>query len=131
MNLIDIIYPNPFLQSLFPQGLANELLVGKVEFDSSGHSWLTIHTKQSNHANVKKWGEYSKDYNTIAIKLSICNLKSFSVVKWFNAGYLPVEIIKNNDEGYIFRQEGEVFKIEIEAEFFSFHSCDTYLNNEG
>mgnify|MGYP007066661519 CR=1 FL=1 len=130
MNLLDIIYPNPFLQSLFPQGLSNELLVGKVEFDSGGHSWLTIHTKQRTQTTVKKWGEYGKDYNRTAIRLSICNSKKVSVVEWFNADYLPVDIIKKDDKGCIFRQRGEVFYIEIEAEFFSFHSCDAYLNDE-
>lgn len=130
MNIIDIIYPNPFLDSLFPYGLAKEVLVGNVEFDSGGHSWITIHTKQQNHSSVKKWGVYGKDYNTIVIKLSICNLSEFSLSGWFFANYFPVEIIKGNDNKYIFRQKSQDFSIEIEAESLSFHSCSTYLSSD-
>ncbi|NBD00389.1 hypothetical protein GV764_15350 [Atlantibacter hermannii] len=130
MNIIDIIHPNPFLHSLFPQGLAEDVLIGNIEFDSGGHSWITIHTNQQNHSSVKKWGVYGKDYNTIAIKLSICNLTKFSLSGWFSANYFPVEITKGNDNKYIFRQKSKDFYIEIEAEYFSFHSCSTYLNSE-
>ena len=130
MNILDIIYPNPFLSSLFPQGLVGEMLVGGVEFDSGGHSWLTIHTKQRNHSDVKKWGVYGKDYNVIAIKLSVCNLKKISITGWFFAGYLPVEIIKDSNDLCVFRQAGKDFSIEIEAEYFSFQSCNSYLDSE-
>ncbi|WP_332405583.1 hypothetical protein [Vibrio metschnikovii] len=79
MNIFYLIQPNPFLSSIYPNGIVGEILVGNIEFTSGGHVFLTIHTKNCPQKEVKKWGEFGNNYNTVSLKLSMYNAESTSI----------------------------------------------------
>ncbi|MBF7143646.1 MULTISPECIES: hypothetical protein [Pseudomonas] len=57
MNLLDIVFHKEFLVKLFPQGLAEVLMVGQIEFDPFGNTTVALHTRQQPALEVKKWGK--------------------------------------------------------------------------
>ena len=126
MNIFDAIVPNPFLNSIYPNGLMNDILIGQIEFDSGGHVWLTIHTKESPYKIIKKWGIFGKDYNIVVIKLSICDLKRITVSGWSMADFFPVEIEKKGDI-FVIRQSSGKYDFEVQAAFLNFKNCSVYV----
>lgn len=127
MNLFDVVLPHPHLQSLYPEGINGDILIGRVEFSSSGHIFLTLHTKERPSKEIAKWGSYGRDFNTVSITLSVCNAESVYISGWYMTGFVPIDIEQQKDI-FVIRQCNGNCKIEIKAEFLVFQSCSVYLS---
>ncbi|MBP2194594.1 hypothetical protein [Pantoea cypripedii] len=127
MNILDLVESNPFLKSLYPNGITGDLLIGDVTFGSGGHIGLTIHTKEKPCVETKKWGVWGKDYNVVSIKLNACNPGDVVVSNWYCADFMPASIEKGEESLFVFSQESGSFSFKLNVEFFSFQGCSAYL----
>jgi len=129
MNLLDIVSHKEFLVKLFPQGLAEVLMVGQVKFDPFGNTTVALHTRQQPALEVKKWGKWGDDYNTIVVILSSSRIKEFSVSNISGASYSKVEILEV-EGGFRFAQKSEGWSFHMVFDHISFDSCRVYIDGD-
>lgn len=132
LNIIEIIEPSIFLNKLYPNGI-EKLSIHKIDFMTSsyGNSFIYIYTNQEPQISIPKYGTFGEDYNTIVIELS-CRI---SVIEIYNSSknksYLPVEIYRNKNLGYVIKQTWEDGNITLNIDNkFIFQGISTYVSEE-
>lgn len=97
MNIIDCITRNEFLKKLYPNGLPNKLIVGRVELFNEDRIYLHLEIDQKPDIDVAKWGAWNKDYNVVSIELICQFIESIDVVNWTGTrDYFDFSFSKNN-----------------------------------
>ncbi|MBF7143650.1 MULTISPECIES: hypothetical protein [Pseudomonas] len=129
MNLLDIVFNKEFLVKLFPQGLAEELIVGLIEFDPFGNTTVALHTRQQPAMEVKKWGRWGENYNTTVVILSISRIKEFSVRNISGALYSKVELVEV-EGGFRLAQQSDGWSFHMVFDHISFDSCRIYIDGD-
>ncbi|MBF7142702.1 MULTISPECIES: hypothetical protein [Pseudomonas] len=127
MNLLDVVSHREFIVKLFPQGLTEVLMVGQVRFDPLGNTTVALHTRQQPALDVKKWGKWGEDYNTIVIILSSSRIKEFSVSNISGALYSKVELFEV-EGGFRFSQQSDDWSFYMVFEDIGFDSCEVYID---
>lgn len=125
MNIIDLISRNLFLNKLFPEGLAGDILLGKLSF-TQGRMELSIHTQQKPAVEVEKWGMWGTDYNVIALELLGNAGKYVHIENWWHADFAPVNLIKENGISML-TQRGDNWSVKIDVDNLIFQRSSTYI----
>jgi hypothetical protein len=126
MSLIDIIHRNQFLKELFPDGLNDDILIGQIGLDVDGMFSLNLHTTQAAVKDVSKWGERSKDYNVIVIKLLGTHLTDLKTTNWTNIAPAKLSLSMEGDSIRL-SCSGTAWSFSASFETLTFQSCSTYL----
>ena len=127
MNIIDKIERNFFLKEIFPYGIEGEIFIGSIEFHSSKAISIQIHTKQKPEKEIKKWGIWGKNYNTIAIEVLISFVEKSEVINWQKAKASQINFSHKNNISSI-SLEGYDWHISFKAEVLTFQKCSVYID---
>lgn len=125
MNIIDLIGRNPFLDKLFPEGLAGDVLLGQLSF-SVGRMALNIHTQQKPAVEVEKWGKWGTNYNVIVLELLGNGGKYVHIENWWHADFAPANLIQENGISMLI-QRGDNWSIKIDVDNLGFQRGSTYI----
>lgn len=128
MNIIDVISYNNFLKSLFPNGMDDNVLIGKLSFELGGRFGVSIHTKQRPAKEVPKWGKWGVDYNVIVIHLLGGNGEVVNIKNWRDVEYSSVYLEKC-ENGFSIQQSGASHDIYFLFDALTFQNCTTYIED--
>jgi hypothetical protein len=127
INIIDAIHPNQFLKSLYPQGLANPILIGHLGFDLGNNFSLNLHTKQLPNKEIAKWGQSGRDYDVVVISLLGSLISDISISNWGSVDFAPLVCSIKND-GYFLESSREDWHVSFSFDVLIFQECRTYLS---
>jgi len=126
MNIIKLL-DNKFLQSLFPNGIDGDVLIGQIYLDVADQVLLSIHTSQSPDKPVAKWGDWDKDYNVIVINVLAQFISRVEVNNWQNIKKSPLFIYAKENGVYSLSSKGSDWDLTIDFKCLTFQRCDVYI----
>jgi hypothetical protein len=127
MNLIDVISYNNFLKSLFPDGMDDNVLIGKLSLELGGRFGVSIHTKQRPAKEIPKWGKWGVDYNVIVIHLLGGKGETVNIKNWNDIEYSKM-CLKKCENGFSIQHSGVSHDIYFLFDTLTFQSCSTYID---
>ncbi|WP_026042481.1 Imm50 family immunity protein [Pantoea sp. A4] len=126
MNIVELSR-NRFLDSLYPNGLGDNLLIGQVNLDFSDRVTLSIHTYEPPSKKVEKWGRWGEDYNVVVVNLLLQFITDCQLNNWQNITSSQV-IIETRDNGvFSLTSQGENWSLNINFKAMTFQGCDVYI----
>jgi hypothetical protein len=131
-NIIEYIKRDHFLKELFPNGLEEPVLLGKIELQVDDRVILHLHTRQKPHKEIQKWGKWGENYNTIVVEIIGQFIKKINIENWQNIQFCIPKI--SNTDGMInlllkkSDNQESFFCIDIQLESFIFQECRTYID---
>ncbi|QEM82657.1 Imm50 family immunity protein [Halomonas binhaiensis] len=128
MDFLDLIDRNVFLTKVFPDGLNEPVKIGKLCLEVGGRSSINIHVKKKPDIEVKKWGEWGKDYNTIVLVLSGGRVDEIKATNWEKSDYQDIHI-KSIEKKYLVSQKGQDWEVEFSTDGFVFQECRVYFDD--
>ncbi len=96
-DLMKFIHGKKFLETLFPMGLTEPVVIGQICLNVFGNTIISLHTKQQPVVEVAKWGVWGKDYNVVVIKLLGGDDALLEARNWPSKNYLPLDLLIEND----------------------------------
>ena len=126
MNLMDAIERNVFLEKVFPEGVADTLEIRQLCLEKSGRTTIRILVKQKPAIDVKKWGEWNKDFDTLGVVLTGSSIHNVEIENWEGSGPSSLNVSKKDDL-FCFLQEGNDWKISFSCDSFIFEEIVTGL----
>ncbi|WP_296181168.1 hypothetical protein [Pseudomonas sp. UBA1879] len=126
MGMIDIVSRNYFLKYLYPNGLIDDLLIGRLGFDCENKFCVNFHTKQQPAIEVKKWGIWGKNYDVIVICLQGQWVKDVAISNWEHIDFAPVTWSIDGDNK-TFRSRGDGWEVSLTFGDLIFQGCRTYI----
>lgn len=125
MNLLETISRNNFLKELYPEGLAEEVLIGHLGFDVGNRFSLNIHTKQRPAKDIAKWGVWGNDYDTVVICLLGQRVQDITISNWDRVGFADL-ICETRGDCHSISSRGENWHIGLSYRSLVFQECRTY-----
>ena len=128
MNIIEKIDNNFFFKELFPSGIEGDIFVGNIELRTDKRMFVDIHTTQKPNKEIKKWGVWGGNYNTIVIEILIDSIKKSEIINWQKAK--PCQIQFSYEENlFSILFSGNDWYIFIKADAMLFQRCSVYINS--
>jgi len=127
MNIIDCIYNNTFLKSIFPEGLTDTALIAHIGLDPNSEFSLNIHTRQKPSREIPKWGAWGVNYDTLVIVMLGTGIDDIEIADWNKIDYGNMEC-ELRDRKFCIQTKGEGWKIAFTVGTLTFQQCRTYLS---
>ncbi|MCD5362662.1 immunity 50 family protein [Chromobacterium aquaticum] len=127
MDLLNRIARNTFLLDLFPSGLEQPLFLGQISLDVGGRLSFKLHTRQRPAMEVRKWGQWERDYNTIVIKLFAHAGADIRISNWREARYCALQL-EVDGETLRLKQASGAFSLELALSHLLFQECSVYMD---
>jgi hypothetical protein len=127
MNILDGIYNNKFLKSVFPAGLTESVFIAHIGFDPDSEFSLNIHTRQKPSREIPTWGVWGIDYDTVVIVMLGTGIDDIEIADWNKIDYGNVECELRNRKLHI-QTKGKDWKIAFTFKTLTFQQSRTYLS---
>ncbi|ENX63761.1 MULTISPECIES: hypothetical protein [Acinetobacter] len=101
---------NIFLKKLYPSGIVFPVRIGRFSVDLSGYCDIDFHVSERPGIDIKKYGLWGEDYNTVVIKLKGRLVGSIYIENW----------IKNSFGELVFEDKGKYFVLKVHKDDFVF-----------
>lgn len=129
MNLLDMVEKNVFLSKLFKSGITTPVKIAKLDLAKDGRSEINVHITQEPSIEVKKWGVWGQDYNTINLVLSGGVILDLEVKNWEKLVYCDL-MVKKEDGLFCLSQECENSYIKLSCDGFFFKEVRIHWDDE-
>ncbi|WP_088744268.1 hypothetical protein [Cobetia sp. QF-1] len=129
MNLLDMVEKNVFLSKLFKIGITTPVKIAKLDLAKDGRSEINVHITQEPSIEVKKWGVWGQDYNTINLVLSGSVILNLEVKNWEKLVYCDL-MVKKEDGLFCLSQEFENSYIKLSCDGFFFKEVRIHWDAE-
>lgn len=126
MGLIEVVSRNHFLKDLYPNGLVEDMLIGRLGFDCDNRFCVNFHTKQKPEKEIAKWGVWGENYDVVVICLLGQWVRKVTITNWEQLSFAPV-IWSNYDGDTTFVARGEDWEVSLTFGDLVFQECRTYL----
>lgn len=127
MNIIEYITRNEFLKKLYPNGIPNKLIIGRIDLLDEDRIHLCFKTDQKPDIDVAKWGEWNKDYNIVSIELICQFIDNTNIANWKGTrDYFDFQFIKKNDFLNIHLINSES-RVQLSFRGIVFQGCSVFL----
>ena len=121
------IKEHKFLGDMFPDGICMEnILLGDICMKISGGAVISLHIKDKPEIDVKKWGKWGKNYNTVVINVLLVGVSDICIEGWDKLDWGCAKEYKECDIKKLFFNSGECV-VSIKYEDIIFQGCDRYL----
>lgn len=117
---------NKFVSSLFPKGLTDKVRVMRLNFNAKNNLDISVHIDEKPDIDVKKWGEWGVDYNSIILEGFFCDVNKAMINNWtpLNEGIFS---LKKEDGFFIFDFKSDTGNFYIVFEHIIFQKAHVYL----
>ena len=123
----DYIKGHDFLGKIFPGGICmKNILLSNICIKISGGAVISLHTKDKPKTDVKKWGEWGRNYNTLVINLLLVGVNNFCIDGWDELDWGCVKGYKEGNTKKLFFNSGKCV-VRISYSEIIFQGCDRYL----
>ncbi|WP_341958741.1 hypothetical protein [Pseudomonas sp. RC10] len=126
MNLIDAVSRNYFIKELYPNGLIEDMLIGRIGFDCDNKFCVNFHTKQKPVKEVEKWGIWGENYDVVVICLLGQRVKNVVISNWDRISFAPVTWT-GEGENMTFHTSGDDWEVSLTFGDLVFQECRTYI----
>ncbi|GKT27138.1 hypothetical protein [Acidovorax sp. SUPP3334] len=126
--MIENIDRNDFLRKLFPNQDFGAIFFGQISFDVGGRVTLGLHIKNKPVVEVKKWGVWGVDYNVIVVEVLGKTNGEIILNNQFDFDFEKV-LINTEKDGFLIKQEGPGFFLQIPVKYLVFQGCSIYKNS--
>lgn len=129
MDLIDCVLENRFIKGLYPDGVSNDLCVGHLGLNADADFSLDIHVRKAPSQEVKKWGEWGKDYDRVVFVMRGTHIDNIDI---FGCGQFDFERLScsHMDERFYFELAGSNWKIAFSFKTLTIQQCRTYISDD-
>lgn len=128
MNIMEFIDRRFILEKIFPQGLVEEVYLGRIMLSGYGDISINIHTRQQPAIPVEKWGIWGTDYNVIALELDGAGCNDATIKNWSHADYSKLHVSERDGKHYLY-QTGAGWSVELDFDSFIYQRCSRYIDD--
>lgn len=127
MNILDHIN-NQFVSSIYASVNVERSNVGFFSIDNSGYLTIDLHLRDKPLKDIRKWGEWNKDYNVVVIKLILEGIQNLQCDNINDLTNLMMDdcFCEGQIFTLIFKGNNQILKIEYTSS--TFQGCSKYLD---
>ncbi|MDH0562258.1 hypothetical protein [Acinetobacter courvalinii] len=118
---------NIFLKKLYPYGIVFPVRVGHFSVDLSGYCDIDFHVNERPNVDIKKYGLWGEDYNTVVIKFKARLVGSISIENWIKNSFGEL-VFENIGKYFVLKVHKDDFVFSVEIDGLIFQELSVYFN---